>query len=57
MGSVQLEHEKNVTKFIIVTLRNRVEEAEDIVKHEKGSSESERIKRGIVWGEISCTNL
>ncbi|KAL2223766.1 UNVERIFIED_CONTAM: 30S ribosomal protein S7, chloroplastic [Sesamum indicum] len=45
MESVQLEHE-NVTKLVLVTLRDRVEEGRGFSERGKGSNEFERIERG-----------
>lgn len=50
MESVQLEHE-NVTKLVLVTLRDGVDEGGGILERGKGSNEFERIERGAVWGE------
>ena len=48
MESVQLEHE-NVTKLVLVTLRDGVEEGRgEILERRKGSNDLERIERGAV---------
>ena len=47
MESVQLEHE-NVTKLVIVILRDGVDEGGGILERGKESNEFERIERGAV---------
>ncbi|OMP13467.1 30S ribosomal protein S12-B, chloroplastic-like protein [Corchorus olitorius] len=47
MESVQLEHE-NVTEFVLVTLRDRVEEGRRFSNEEKDPIDFERIERGAV---------
>ena len=56
MESVQLEHE-NVTEFVLVTLRDRVEEGRRFSNEEKDPMTSKELNEEPYEGKISCTVL
>jgi hypothetical protein len=56
MESVQLEHE-NVTKLVLVTLRDRVEEGRGFSDAEKDPMNSKELNEEPYEVKISCTVL
>ncbi|MBA0863569.1 hypothetical protein Goshw_023113 [Gossypium schwendimanii] len=56
MESVQLEHE-NVTEFVLVTLRDRVEEGRRFSNEEKDPMTSKELSEELYEVKISCTVL
>ena len=56
MESVQLEHE-NVTKLVLVTLRDRVEEGRGFSDTEKDPMNSKELNEEPYEVKISCTVL
>jgi len=56
MESVQLEHE-NVTKLVLVTLRDRVEEGRGFSRAEKDPMNSKELNEEPYEVKISCTIL
>jgi len=56
MESVRLEHE-NVTEFVLVTLRDRVEEGRRFSNEEKDPMTSKELNEEPYEMKISCTVL
>ncbi|TYJ00669.1 hypothetical protein E1A91_A13G101300v1 [Gossypium mustelinum] len=56
MESVQLEHE-NVTEFVLVTLRDRVEEGRSFSNEEKDPMTLKELNEELYKVKISCTVL
>ena len=56
MESVQLKHE-NVTKLVLVTLRDRVEEGRGFSSAERGPMNSKELNEEPYEVKISCTVL